>query len=267
MTRAIFSFYIRTDDSNVGVFEKHYDRLLKVKQEYADKFGISFIMFENDNKYKEYAKQFKSRPEISQYNIINFYKIHLLYSLANKYDEVLYLDFDVIPFTAENFFDVWNLNKGIVVYNNNNLINRRSSISQLNHGIRSPSAKYYNTQAMLINQGLSPINDVINTGIVGATQEHLNQLDYFSSFDKTLDYMKEMHTDKLFPKNVRNMFGYDNETLFSYKLKLNNIDVQWLDEKWHYFFDKQGFIPKETKIVHAINKDFDTVWRIYDKYR
>ena len=79
--------------------------------------------------------------------------------------------------------------------------------------------------------------------------------------------MKELHNDELYPENVRDMFGYDNETLFSYKVKLNNCNIQWLDDKWHYFFDKQGFIPKETKLVHAINKDFDTVWRFYDRYR
>ena len=39
-----------------------------------------------------------------------------------------------------------------------------------------------------------------------------------------------------------------------------------LDNQWHYFFDNQHFIPKDTKIVHTINKDFDTVWRYYDKY-
>ena len=30
------------------------------------------------------------------------------------------------------------------------------------------------------------------------------------------------------------------------------------DKKWHYFFDKQFYVPSDTKIVHTINKDFDT---------
>ena len=33
-----------------------------------------------------------------------------------------------------------------------------------------------------------------------------------------------------------------------------------------YFFDNQYFIPDETKIVHAVCKDFDTVWRRYEKH-
>jgi hypothetical protein len=64
-------------------------------------------------------------------------------------------------------------------------------------------------------------------------------------------------------KKIVDFFGYDNETLFSVKLNEHNVPVQWLDNQWHYFFDRQGFIPKETKFVHAINKDFDVCWRRY----
>ena len=56
------------------------------------------------------------------------------------------------------------------------------------------------------------------------------------------------------------MFRYDNETIFSYKKQINNVPIQWLDDKWHYFFDVQGYIPDDTKLVHCINKDFDFVW-------
>ena len=60
---------------------------------------------------------------------------------------------------------------------------------------------------------------------------------------------------------VIDMFRYDNETIFSFKREVNHITIQWLDDKWHYFLDKQKFIPKDTKLVHCICKDFDLVWR------
>ena len=69
--------------------------------------------------------------------------------------------------------------------------------------------------------------------------------------------------DSMYPDNIRNMFRYDNETIFSYKKEVNKINIQWLDNKWHYFLDTQKFIPEEVKIVHAISKDFDLVWRRY----
>ena len=76
--------------------------------------------------------------------------------------------------------------------------------------------------------------------------------------------MNNLRSDhNLFPKKIVDFFGYDNETLFSVKLNEHNVPVQWLDNQWHYFFDRQGFIPKDVKFVHAINKDFDCCWRRY----
>ena len=117
---------------------------------------------------------------------------------------------------------------------------------------------------MLLEKGLSPKNKVINTGIVGANKEHINKLKYFDDFDNDIKTMKNLTTNyDVFPKKIVDFFGYDNETLFSVKLNEHNVPVQWLDNQWHYFFDRQGFKPKETKFVHAINKDFDCCWRRY----
>ncbi len=78
--------------------------------------------------------------------------------------------------------------------------------------------------------------------------------------------MTKLRNDKsgLYPQNIIDMFRYDNETIFSYKRKINNVKIQWLDSKWHYILDGQMFIQENTKIVHAISKDFDLVWRYYD---
>ncbi len=186
----------------------------------------------------------------------------MLCELSKKYDEILYLDFDAIPLTDESFFETWDLNKGICVYNNNNHVKKDVT---LNQSIRSPSAKYFNCHAMLLENGLNPKNDVINTGIIGARKEDIIKLDFFGGFKDTIDLMTKLRTDKtgLYPQNIIDMFRYDNETIFSFKRELNNVPIQWLDDEWHYFFDKQHFIPKETKIVHCICKDFDAVWRKY----
>ena len=122
---------------------------------------------------------------------------------------------------------------------------------------------------MLIDGGYPIANDVINTGIIGANAEHIKQLDYFGGFEHIIEMMTALRSDAyadsgLYPQNILDMFRYDNETIFSYKLRVNNINVQWLDDEWHYFFDKQRFIPAKTKIVHAICKDFDCVWRRLD---
>ena len=249
-------------DITVNAFKKHYTKLVESKRKYADDIGATFMMFGYDLRYQSFEqKLLKVCPDLTGYEVVNFYKIHLLEELSKDYDEILYLDFDAVPLTNESFFDRWDLSKGICVYNNNAQIVKDKEVK---HSIRSPSAKYFNCQAMLIDKGLGAKNDVINTGIIGARKEDILKLNFFEDFKDTMNLMTKLRTDiSLYPQNIVDMFRYDNETIFSYKVKTNNVNVQWLDDEWHYFFDKQHFIPKETKIVHCVCKNFDLVWRKY----
>ena len=208
--------------------KQNYKKLLDVKIQYCKSIGVDFRMFEYDKHYINYEKIFKDRyPQISTYNIINFYKIHLMYELAKKYDEILYLDFDVVPCTNQSFFDAWDFSKGICLYENNKDVNKhKHSIDMITHSVRSPTAKFYNAQAMLHYQGHSGVNDVINTGIVGVSRKHLTQLDYFKDFDNTLNFMKQLteeFDDTIYPPNIIKMFGYDNETVMSYRIRTNDV--------------------------------------------
>jgi len=275
MKRIIYSLYIdvpedefvdniETNLNTKKQLKENYVKLLANKQWYSNKINTEFRMFEYKD-YKDYHNYFKKKyPFITTYNIINFYKLHLLYELSKSYNEILYLDFDVVCLSDENFFETWNLNKGICVYNNSSLVKTIEAVTERSQTIRSPTSKYYNAQAMLIEKGLNPKNKVINTGIIGANREHINQLKYFDNFDDDLNIMTQLKSNfDMFPKKIVDFFGYDNETLFSVKLNEHKVPVQWLDNQWHYFFDTQGFIPKETKFVHTINKKFDIVWRRY----
>ena len=252
----------------VDAFKIHYDRLKQCKLDYAKRIGVPFKMYEYDNRYREFEKKFtEDHPEVTGYEVINFYKIHVLEQLSQGYDEILYLDFDAIPMpNADCFFDHHDLSKGMCVLDNNDKIVHDVRASQ---SIRSPSAKYYNCQAMLLDGGYHPNNDVINTGNILATKEQVKQLDYFGHFRETMDLMTALRSDQyreanVYPENIVDMFRYDNETIFSYKIKVNAVPVQWLSPTWHYFFDNQKFVPGYAKVVHAICKDFDCVWRRYD---
>ncbi len=271
MKRVIYSLYIDiptdkldqvVDSETKSQFKEHYTRLIECKKKYAKDIGVEFILFEYDEKYKQFAKTMP--PEITDYNIVNFYKLHLLYELNKEYDEILYLDFDVVPMKSISFFNIFDLKKGIAIKHNNDLVKKIDQITDTSQSIRSPTSKYYNAQAMLIEKGFSPENDVINTGIIGINTEWLIRLRYFYGFKKDLELMTEVKNDSdIFPERIRNFFGYDNETLFAVKLKQHKIPIQFLPEDWHYHFDKQGFIPDNIHLVHTINKDFDTVWRKY----
>ena len=286
MSRVVFSLYIDIPkdeldlfDSNIikkgemptnhrtkNQFKIHYGDLIATKQIYANKIGADFKMFEYDADWIVYSERLKEKyPYLTAYNIVNFYKIHLLYELSKNYDEILYLDFDVVPMKYDNFFEHWDLTKGIAVLNNNDRVLVPENVDDSSTTIRSPTAKFYNAQAMLFEKGLSTKNDVINTGIIGASAEHLNTLAYFKDFDKNLKLMTNLTKESdSHPPRFLKYFGWDNETLFAVKIKENNVPILWLDDKWHYFFSNQKHVPQKVILCHAINKDFDTVWRVMD---
>ena len=101
MSRVIYSLYvdipaeehygnskIKYDTVNkasktVNAFKTHYKKLIDVKRHYANSIGATFLMYEYDIKYKTFAKNFlKNFPEFTGYEVINFYKIHLLNELT-----------------------------------------------------------------------------------------------------------------------------------------------------------------------------------------
>ena len=282
MSRIIYSLYIDLPEDELDFFDKNivknkqvsrnvitrnefkknYDKLKGLQKLYAEQNKCDYILFENDEKFINFKTLFNEKyPYLTSYNIVNFYKIYLLYDLSKKYDEILYLDFDVVPLNNENFFEHNDLSKGIFVLNNNDRVSKLTDIGENTQTIRSPNAKYYNAQAMLFEKGLSTENDVINTGIIGINKEHLIKLNYFKDFDDNMNMMTNLKSDtNMFPKRIVKYFGYDNETLFSVKIKENKVPVKWLSKKWHYFFDWPVYIPNDITFVHAINKRFDVIW-------
>ena len=288
MSRVIYSIYIDIPQEKLDIFDKHilkegqtpmnlkmkqafidhYDKLIETKKRYADSIGAEFQMYEYDEDYIKFHEDYsKKYPFLTDYNIVNKYKLHILDRLVNYFDEVLYLDFDATPMTNESFFDVWDLNKGIALLHNNDKIRPNAgSVYNIQGTIRSPSAKYFNAMAMLEHNGYSPQCDVVNTAVVGATKEHWSKLKYFETLEEDLKLMTFLKDNsEMYPPNIVKTFGYDNETIFSYKVVANKVPMLWLDDKWHFFFDDNRGITEDTKICHAINKEFDRVWKFYDK--
>lgn len=296
MTRVIYSLYIDIPEDELDwqkpyhgetepktiktkrVLKEYYSWLRSMHEQYAESIGVEYKLFEYDKKYENYKLEFNRRyPEVTSYNIVNFYKIHLMYELTNQYDELLYLDFDAVPLTKNNFFDEWDLSKGVAILTNRNHVDTTMhAIKQLakkfesssgGHSIRSPTAKYWNCRAMLLENNYSGQNDVYNTGIIGINKQHVQQLNYWNNFDEVLSMMNELRNDEysMWPVHIRKMFGYDNETIWSYHMQVNDVPKQWLSEDWHHFMDKWNYIPANTNIVHTINKNFKYVKDWYEK--
>ena len=73
--------YDTTEKASVTVnaFKKHYDKLVESKLKYANGMGAEFILFKYDEQYLTFANNLKNDfPELTGYEVINFYKIHLV---------------------------------------------------------------------------------------------------------------------------------------------------------------------------------------------
>lgn len=240
-------------------FLKYKDRLIAAQTDYATAIGVDYLVLENDNLYKDFQAFFvENYPQISEYDIINFYKHHAMFELAKIYDNVCYFDLDIIPNTTKDIFKSFDLSAFVVPDSNEEAIwGKKVNPKYYNTCIRNPATKYWNAHAMLSEIGLDPDQNVYNTGIMVASKEVINNLNYFGNFKQTLDLMTQVKHDlgSMYPKNIQRVFNYDNETVFSYKLASQNIPVTILDKTWH-FPCADGKYEQGAEFYHVIDKVF-----------
>ena len=241
-------------------FLRNYEKLNQVKKDYAENIGADYILFEKDNQYKDYFKSFKKNyPQISEYDVVNFYKQWLMLKMAEKYDNVCYLDFDVIPNTKEDIFKAHKIDTHFACAENNSLAvwGKIIDSNRYNTCIRNPASKYWNCHAMLFQEGYEPETDVFNTAIMVSSSKIINQLNYFGNFDKTLKLMSFVKNDKnsIYPHNIKRVFGYDNETVFAYKRVVNKIEIDYITDDWHWRVDTDIW-KEDAKMFHVMNKKF-----------
>lgn len=252
-TKCIYSIYIEIPDDKLDNPRGHKDdpvnkskrtkeRLAQYKDqldqnhsEYADAVGAEYKVFGYDEQYIEFSKRF---TDLSVYDIINLYKVWLLDKLTHDYDLVLYIDYDVY---FHNHADAFNYLKGETALCCNKQTkeesgvfpNRPNYFKNYNYDFRSPQTKYWNAHALLQDEDLEPSNDVFNTGIMMASRPVMEQLDYFSDIEEVIEKMKELKEFSIYPPQIQSAFGYDNETIMSYKVEKNQVPVESLCEIWH----------------------------------
>jgi len=220
-------------------FIKYSHSLLENHSNYADSINADYFHYGRDAKYEKFKTRF---PDLSDYDVINLYKIFLLDELTKKYDHVLYVDFDVYFKDSYSIFDFLPLDyllcckytfKGDILIPKKNI---SLYFKTYDRDFRNPNTKYWNTHAMLVEEGLDGDNDVFNTGIVLASKYTMEKLDYFSDIEDTIALMKYLKEDEysLYSGGLQSQFGYDNETIFSYKIKNNSVPYYNLEDAWHY---------------------------------
>jgi hypothetical protein len=268
MTRVVFSIYIslreaeiatdleryRWDNSGMSKsmrtaieFSKNFSRLRDRQRHFASSCNAEYILFGRDQRFEEFCDDLDGAEALTTYQLINFYKIYMLEQLAESFDEVLYLDFDVIPLKFANIFEVFDFSQGVCVRSQTPTDRRRTPTSE-----RDPASKFRCTSTLFENQGIAATPEVINTGVIGIHRSHATDLNFFG-FDFPL----------LCDLSHRNGFSINNESLFSYRVGERRMDVQWLPDKWHHIYDSSsvGKLNRNVHLIHVINKRFDDVWR------
>lgn len=314
-TKAMFSMYIEIPDDRLDNPKNYSDnpipkskltqiqmaeyesRLTDNKIKYAEAVGAEYFHYERDDQYEEFYNRF---PNLSEYDVINLYKIYLLDKLTHKYDFVMYVDLDVYFRNHGNIFNSVPVNHAICCLyempskigikdldcDDIGLMGENSYIKQYKKDFRNPQAKYWNAHALLTEDGYDGYNNVFNTGVVLASRYGMNKLDYFSDIEEVLACMEELKdpSASMYPSQIVASFGYDNETIFGYKVRKNNVLTYRLEDCWHHqhhYENAKSFdigtperessliklqaesIEKKTTVLHMISKNFGLVFNKY----
>jgi hypothetical protein len=96
-----------------------------------------------------------------------------------------------------------------------------------------------------------------------SSSEVIKRLGYFENFRENLDLMTQLKIEEgsMYPYNIQRVFGYDNETLFSYLVHSKNIPIEYLNGDWHYIVDEKKknikMCDPKAKLYHCINKKME----------
>lgn len=288
-SRVIFSFYKEVNDDSVTSYKKeqlklYKDKLIKRQHLYAESCNADYFVYENSNLL------------LNEYDSIQFRKIEKLEELTNEYDEVLYLDLDIIPFDFKNFFKEHDLSKiccheidgkewGIDrykinvpkmndAYNNsiweeeNNKQSRYlyEEIDSMNMWLKASSKN-----AMLLLENHTSYNhNIINTGVIGGNKDSIKQLKFTENLQYMIDLIDKAKYDNIYSKKVQELIKPNNEVFFSYLIEKNNIPITNINKNWNFIVDdyKSGLtnVWKEISFLHVINKDFEGYGNRYNLF-
>lgn len=274
--KVIFSLYVDLpDDPNADPatftkdkitkyqFERKHKQLIERQREYAEWIGADYIHLFNDDKCLAAMDRFKRYyPFLSPFDIINFLKHSIMLQLAAQYSHVCYFDLDIVPNTTDNIFAAFPIETFNVPESNADALWGKINTTKYKNDIRNPATKYWNAHAMLSHENLPPDQNVYNTGIMLATSDLINKLDYFGTFDNDLRLMTSLKNDpdSIYPQAIQRVFNYDNETLFSYKLVKNEVPVTTLGNDWHCVL-KDNMEAHPAKVYHVIDKSFERFFK------
>ena len=218
MKRIIYSIYTDSLNEHISIndfkrsqFKKYKNKIIECQKRYAKICNADYKIFNTKNK---------------NYDDVQFEKIFLLEKLSNTYDEILYIDFDVIPSTNKSFFEEFNLDNICLHYTLN------------------PKWKIEQKKLMLAQEGISSNDKIANTGVLAMNKRTISAL----NFSKKIHSIKKEYSD----------YKPNNEVYMSYILEKYKIPYTEIGLQWNFILD--DVFPQQSAaahLLHYVNKKFE----------
>lgn len=209
MKNLIFSIWSTSLTPN---WIQYKSQLIDKQRAYADQCNVDYRHFDISLTFTE----------------LMFFKIQFAEHLLNEYDQVLYLDVDVIPLTNKSFFETFNLDNICLHYTLN------------------PKWKIQQKKLMLAQEGITSNDKITNTGVFGMNRTARDTLNY----TKKRSEIKKLYGD----------YKPNNEVYMSYILEKYKIPYTEIGMQWNYILDNnvQQF-SAGCYFVHQVNKNFKDI--------
>lgn len=218
MKRIIFSIWNDFNDNHP--LKKYKDKLIKKHKEYAKICECNYRSYTITKKHVNL-----------DFTQLQFMKLYMLEEHLHKWDEVLYLDLDVIPQTRDNFFEVHDLNNICC------------------HMTVAPRWKILQKNLMLSEIGIKGKYHVANTGVIGLNKRS----------GKILNFMERQREIRKYYIDDFNIVP-NNEVYLSYIMEKYNVPYKDIGMGWNFILDSVEKKPTAgCHFLHVSNKNFSLV--------
>lgn len=252
MKRIIFSIF--TDELNKHTSVSDYKRQQFLK--YKDRIITA---------HKSYAMQCNADYELltsieTDYDELQFNKLIKLEELSDSYDEIVYIDFDVVPQNDKSIFDSFDLNN-ICAYSIPSPVpfdELRFRMQDDNWHKMDMYTKTCAKNAMLLLDDINGSDNCINTGVVAANKKSIEVLRFSENLIHCKNKLDLAIADNLYPKEIHNRWIYNNEVFVSYLIERYNIPYADIGIQWNFILDHISPQPSAAAyLIHHVNKEFE----------
>ena len=256
MKRIIFTLYRNDLNEHTSVTDykrlqfAEYEDLIREKQSsYAKSVGADYVCFE---------------PVSRDYVDVQFEKLLKFEELVKEYDQVLYLDFDVIPSTKTNIFDKFNGN-AIYAFNIEIALDWRMKYYIIKDRMKDGNwhsmdmySKAQIKKAMLLLNDITSNDTCLNTGVVLMNKHCVENLKLSERLPSAIDQFNEALEDNLYPTEMTQSWCINNEVILSYLIEEYDLLFTDIGMPWNFIMDhNEQEISGAAHFLHFVHKKFE----------